>query len=106
MTASNVLVMPERTRGLTASTADLGHVVRQLRKERGATIEALALDAGIHPTYLSGIERGVRNPTWEKLCELAHALAVPLSTIAHKAEIEAAATQAACEARAQMAASR
>ena len=38
------------------------------------TIEDLAYDADIHPTYLSGIERGVRNPTWSKLNGIAYAL--------------------------------
>jgi transcriptional regulator with XRE-family HTH domain len=40
----------------------------------------------MHPTYLSGIERGKRNPTWGKLCALADALGVPTATIAHEIE--------------------
>ncbi len=43
----------------------------------------------MHPTYLSGIERGVRNPTWEKLVGLARALDIPVSSIVHDAEAEA-----------------
>jgi transcriptional regulator with XRE-family HTH domain len=52
------------------------------------TIEDLALDARMHPTYLSGIERGERNPTWSKLCGLAQALGIPVSAIAGEAENE------------------
>jgi len=53
------------------------------------TIEGLAHDADIHPTYLSGIERGVRNPTWSKLADLARGLEVPLAEIVRDAEAEA-----------------
>jgi transcriptional regulator with XRE-family HTH domain len=66
--------------------AALGRAIRRLRKQQDLSIEELALNAGVHPTYLSGIERGVRNPTWTKLCELAGALAVPMSMIAREAE--------------------
>ena len=66
--------------------ADLGKAIRGLRHERGLTIEALAASADIHPTYLSGIERGRHNPTWERLCDLAGALGVRPSDIALAAE--------------------
>jgi transcriptional regulator with XRE-family HTH domain len=66
--------------------ADLGAVIRVRRKERRQTIETLACEAGMHPTYLSGIERGVRNPTWDKVSDLAEALGVPVSDLAHEAE--------------------
>jgi transcriptional regulator with XRE-family HTH domain len=72
-----------------ASGADLGRAVRRLRKARGVKIEVLAFAADMHPTYLSGIERGRRNPTWRKLCGLADALDVSVSTLAAEAEEEA-----------------
>jgi transcriptional regulator with XRE-family HTH domain len=68
------------------TNAALGRAIRRLRNEQGLSIEVLALDAGLHPTYLSGIERGVRNPTWSKLCDLADTLNVPVSAIAGEAE--------------------
>jgi transcriptional regulator with XRE-family HTH domain len=37
--------------------------VRQLREMRGWSQEVLAEKADLHRTYLSGIERGTRNPT-------------------------------------------
>lgn len=37
--------------------------MRRLRKERGWSQEALADEAGLDRTYISGIERIVRNPT-------------------------------------------
>lgn len=71
------------------SGADLGRAVRRLRKAHGLKIETLAFAAEMHPTYLSGIERGRRNPTWRKLCGLADALDVSVSTLAAEAEEEA-----------------
>jgi transcriptional regulator with XRE-family HTH domain len=53
------------------------------------TIEGLAHASDMHPTYLSGIERGVRNPTWVKLTDLARGLGVPLAQIVRDAELEA-----------------
>lgn len=40
----------------------------------------------MHPTYLGGIERGRRNPSWDKLSDLAEALEIPVSTLAREAE--------------------
>lgn len=37
--------------------------IKRLRKERGLSQEALAHDADLDRTYISGIERKVRNPT-------------------------------------------
>ena len=71
------------------TNADLGQAIRRLRKERRLSIEALAFAADMHPTYLSGIERGVRTPTWERITSLARALAVPSSTLVRAAEQEA-----------------
>jgi transcriptional regulator with XRE-family HTH domain len=70
-------------------SAELGCVVRRLRRARRLSIEDLAHAADMHPTYLSGIERGVRNPTWGKLSDLALALRVPLSSLTRDAEREA-----------------
>ena len=39
-----------------------GKRIRQLRDARGIPQEELAHAAGIHVTYLSGIENGKRNP--------------------------------------------
>lgn len=37
--------------------------MKRLRKERGWSQEALADEAGLDRTYISGIERVVKNPT-------------------------------------------
>ncbi len=68
---------------------ELGRSIRRLRRKQHMTIEDLAHAADIHPTYLSGIERGIRNPTWTKLANLARGLDTPLSNLVRDAETEA-----------------
>ena len=55
----------------------VGLNVRRLREARGWSQEELAFECGLHRTYISGVERGVRNPTVLVLNDLAAALAVP-----------------------------
>lgn len=57
----------------------VGRNVRKFRKERGLSQEGLAFESGIHRTYISGVERGIRNPTVVILEEIANALDVPVS---------------------------
>ena len=40
--------------------------------------EKLAFEANLHRTYVSGIERGVRNPSVESLEKIARQLKVPV----------------------------
>ncbi|WP_416443462.1 helix-turn-helix domain-containing protein [Leucobacter sp. HNU] len=53
-----------------------GARVRELRTERGLSQEDLANRAGLDRTYVSGVERGVRNPTLDVIARLATAFAV------------------------------
>jgi len=54
----------------------VGANVRRLREERGWSQEALAFECGLHRTYISGVERGIRNPTVLVVQEIASALGV------------------------------
>jgi transcriptional regulator with XRE-family HTH domain len=63
------------------SLKQVGLNVRRLRTARALSQEALALDAGIAINYLSGIERGARNPTVLVLDRLAAALRVSLADL-------------------------
>lgn len=54
----------------------LGEVVRKFRIKKRLSQEALADLAGIHRTYLGGIERGERNPSFQSLGRILHALGV------------------------------
>lgn len=55
----------------------LSRNLRRLRAEKGWSQEELADRAGLHRTYVSGVERGVRNPTITIVAALAKALGVP-----------------------------
>lgn len=52
----------------------LGKTVRKLRLAKGWTQEQLADAAGLHPTYIGGIERGERNVGFDNLLKIARAL--------------------------------
>ena len=59
----------------------VGLNVKQYRKKRGLSQEGLALECGVHRTYVSGVERGIRNPTVVVLERIARALDEPLSRL-------------------------
>ena len=59
----------------------VGDALRQMRQRVGLSQEDFALRAGLDRTYVSGIERGVRNPTVASLQKLAEALGVTLDRI-------------------------
>ncbi len=59
----------------------VGINLKRLRLERGLSQEELAFESGLHRTYISGVERGVRNPTILVLEEIAAALKVPAAEL-------------------------
>ena len=59
----------------------VGNNVRRLREKQGISQEELADRAALHRTYISGVERGVRNPTVVVLEKVADALGVELSAL-------------------------
>lgn len=60
---------------------DFGQSVRNLRLQLGISQEELAERAELHRTYISGIERGVRNVTLRSVERLAKALGVSTSDL-------------------------
>lgn len=54
----------------------VGRNVRRIREELGLSQEQLAFETELHRTYISGVERGVRNPTVLVIDRLAEALRV------------------------------
>ena len=55
----------------------IGWNLRRLRSERDITQEDFATDSGFDRGYISGVERGVRNPTVLVLEKISMALKVP-----------------------------
>lgn len=58
-----------------------GERVRELRRERGFSQEGFADECGLHRTYMSGIERGLRNVSIENVARIAAALGVPIGEL-------------------------
>lgn len=56
---------------------DVGNRIRELRKAKGWTQEQLAEAAGLHYSYIGGVERGDRNISLETLEKIVLALKVP-----------------------------
>lgn len=55
-----------------------GANVRRLREKQGISQEAFGFGAGIDRTYVSGVERGRRNPSLTVAQKFADGLGVPL----------------------------
>jgi len=60
--------------------------LRRLRKERCWSQEMLAHFAGLHPTEVSRLERGLREPRLRTVMQVASALRVPVQDLIAPAE--------------------
>lgn len=58
-----------------------GQKVRQRRKELELSQEAFGHEVGFDRTYISGIERGVRNPSLDAVEKIAQALKVKVELL-------------------------
>jgi transcriptional regulator with XRE-family HTH domain len=70
----------------SAAHAAYGQALRAFRTERKISQEALAHLSDLDRTYVSGIERGERNPSLGNLLKLTEALGIQLSQLASRAE--------------------
>lgn len=64
----------------------MGKAVRAAREQRGWSQEHLAEVSRMDRTYVSGLERGTRNPSLSTLQRLAAALDLPLADLVAHAE--------------------
>ena len=64
----------------------VGRNVRALRVERALSQEELAHQAGVHQTYLSGVERGRRNASVLVLDRISKALGVDIERLFARSE--------------------
>jgi transcriptional regulator with XRE-family HTH domain len=67
-------------------SAAFGRILREQRDTAGLSQEALALSADVDRTFVSQIERGIRQPTLTTLCKLARALDIQPSTLVARME--------------------
>jgi transcriptional regulator with XRE-family HTH domain len=61
--------------------AVVGNAIREIRKRHGISQAALAEECSQDRTYISGIERGQRNPSLTNILKIAAALGSPASQI-------------------------
>lgn len=67
----------------------LGYLVKRRRIALGISQEELGLRANLDRTYISGLERGVRNPSLTALVSLASGLGITVSDLLANLEMEA-----------------
>lgn len=72
--------------GPVPNSKQLGVAIRERREDQRLTIEELATEAGVDTSYLSGIERRGRNPSWGKLTKIFDALQIDASELIARAE--------------------
>ncbi len=60
--------------------------LREARSEKGLSQEELADRAGLHRTYISQIERGVKSPSLRSLEQITDALEIPLWVLLKRLE--------------------
>lgn len=58
-----------------------GRRVRELRKKKGLSQEALALEAGLDRSYIGGVERGERNISLVSIYKITTALGVQVAEL-------------------------
>lgn len=54
----------------------VGKNLKYFRKKKGFSQEDLGFECDLHRTYISGVERGIRNPTVMIIAALAKALSI------------------------------
>ncbi|MET7549190.1 helix-turn-helix transcriptional regulator [Streptomyces sp. NPDC005500] len=77
---------PSTVRGVLDLRSSFGLAVRSVRTDLGWSQERLSAESGLDRTYVSGLERGRRNPALQTLARLADALGVPLHELVKRAE--------------------
>ena len=70
-----------RSRVATKTTTEFGRRVRARREQLGLSQMAVAERAGVHFTYVSDVERGVRNPSLNTMVKVAAALETDLNKL-------------------------
>jgi transcriptional regulator with XRE-family HTH domain len=66
--------------------AAFGHVIRQIRTEKGFSQEKLSFESGLDRSYISQLECGLRQPSLVTIFQLAKALQIPPAHIIESVE--------------------
>jgi len=74
--------------GTHTAAQRFGQIVRRRRLRSGMSQETLAAEAACHPTYISLVERGKRNPSLETMLKLGRALNYPAWKLVRETEAQ------------------
>ena len=80
---------PTKVSASVSDAAALGRAVRAIREERCINQVDLAEKTGLTQSWISHVERGSRNPSWNNVVRLAEGLGVSVSELAARAEAQA-----------------
>lgn len=72
----------------TQTLKALGMLIKRQRRSLGISQEELGLRCGLDRTYISGLERGVRNPSLTALVTLSEGLNLTVSQLLENLEAE------------------
>ncbi|MFD1931222.1 helix-turn-helix domain-containing protein [Nonomuraea mangrovi] len=77
----------EQTSAIASALAQIGPRLRQVRTQRGTTLEQLSAATGISRSTLSRLEAGQRKPNLELLLPIAQTLRVPVDELIGAPEV-------------------
>ena len=80
------MTLPWRAASVAGVSTRFGHVIRQLREQRGWSQEQLAHRAELNRSYMGEIERATALASLATAAKLAHALELPLSHLISRCE--------------------
>jgi transcriptional regulator with XRE-family HTH domain len=66
---------------VAAMLGEIGSQIRSIRKDAGLTLEQLSERSGLSTGIVSQIERGLANPSFATLAQLAHGLDIPVGRL-------------------------
>lgn len=72
---------PYATAPLDVMLESIGDTVRSRRKARGLTLSALTERTGLSTAIISQVERGLANPSFSTLAQIAHGLDIPVGEL-------------------------
>ncbi|MBX3177742.1 MAG: helix-turn-helix transcriptional regulator [Candidatus Hydrogenedentes bacterium] len=71
---------------MTSLNRVIGKVLADRRRASNMSQETLAFECGLHPTYISQVERGLKSPTMRTMFQIASVLETPLSEVIREVE--------------------
>jgi transcriptional regulator with XRE-family HTH domain len=74
-------------------TEAFGQILREHRLRRGLSQEGLGLESGFHRTYISQLERGLKNPSLSTIIRLSEILGVAAAEMVRLVELRSGGSQ-------------